>query len=90
MYNKVLDLRFLFPGVGLSLGSEYLFSNFDGLSLHACERERERERERESELVGLFLSSNAVSDVFRLWVISLLRLIDLETAEHRNKVQEKN
>jgi hypothetical protein len=47
-----------------------------------------RERERASELVGLFLSLNAVSDVFRLWVISLLRLIDLETAEHRNKVQE--
>ncbi len=44
-------------------------------------------RERERELVGLFLSSAAVSDVLRLWVISLLRLIDLQTAEHRTKVQ---
>ncbi len=42
VYNKLLDLRFLFPGIGLSLVSEYLCSDFDGLWLHACERERKR------------------------------------------------
>ncbi len=54
-----------------------------------CDCMLAREREREREPVGLFLSSAAVSDVLPLWVISLLRLIDLQTAEHRNKVQEK-